>query len=742
MHFNFKKLIMVLLILMSITAEAQQCRLKLVDKINNEPVAYANLLVTSFNGKEVAGYVSDLNGNVYFSVDEKSIIKITYVGFQTVVDTISPGEQKKIFLESISYNVNEVVVTGQIVASRQDKSIYKIKVLNSKEINQRAATNIKEMLSTELNIRISHDNALGSSLKMQGLGGEHIKFLIDGVPVIGREAGNIDLDQLNLQNIDHVEVINGPMSVIYGSNALAGVINIITKEPDRLLFTSNIDAYFESVGVYNLNAGVSSSVKKHSFSLNAGRNFFAGYGGSGTGRWKQWMPKEQYTADLTYKYKWKSGFIKPAITYFNQELRDKGNLLPPYYETAFDKYYYTKRLVYRSDMRIEFNQASRLNGTIAYSTYDKIKNTFLNNLSVLDKTLVPGQQDTSRFNNLMLRVGLSHGRTDSKLSFVTGLDLNNEKGVGKRIKDKEQSIGDYAAYFSMNYFPVSTLNIQPGLRFIYNTKFAAPLIYSLNLKWDINESLIIRGSLASGFRAPSLKELYLEFVDINHDIHGNEDLRAETSNNANLFVQFNSSQGKIYEWGIEMNTFYNNIKDNIQLIPKSTNTSLYTYVNVNRFITKGIEINFNNRIYPNLTVKFGYTITGQDIESDGYSSTGTEFYNDFSATFNYNWRKYDINFSAYYKYNGRYPQLVYTGGEDETALSWLAPYNTLDINANKWFWKRRVNLQVGGKNLFNNIDIPITGGGSGGGIHSGGGDSQAFSWGRTFFVRFQLRFNK
>jgi len=80
------------------------------------------------------------------------------------------------------------------------------------------------MLSTELNIRTTHDGALGSSLTMQGLGGEHIKILVDGVPVIGRENGNIDLDQINLQNVDHIEVINGPMSVVYGSNALAGVI--------------------------------------------------------------------------------------------------------------------------------------------------------------------------------------------------------------------------------------------------------------------------------------------------------------------------------------------------------------------------------------------------------------------------------------------------------------------------------------------------------------------------------------
>ena len=70
----------------------------------------------------------------------------------------------------------------------------------------------------------------------------------------------------------------------------------------------------------------------------------------------------------------------------------------------------------------------------------------------------------------------------------------------------------------------------------------------------------------------------------------------------------------------------------------------------------------------------------------------------------------------------------------------MESYNTLDINIGKWFWKRRINFQVGGKNLFNNTNIDVSGG-SQGGIHTGGG-SVPVNWGRTFFVRLQFRFNK
>ena len=185
-----------LLLFVQILSSAQQSTVAVYNDINNDPVAFANIVFTPFNNNTIiSGYVTDINGKVDIVVEESCLIKLSYVGFQDYTDTIHAGENKNIYLSSISYNMDEVVVTGQYSESRQDKSIYKVQVINSKEIQHRGAVNLKEMLSTELNIRTSQDNALGSSLKMQGLGGEHVKFLIDGVPVIGRENGNIDLDQ-------------------------------------------------------------------------------------------------------------------------------------------------------------------------------------------------------------------------------------------------------------------------------------------------------------------------------------------------------------------------------------------------------------------------------------------------------------------------------------------------------------------------------------------------------------------
>lgn len=741
MNLILKKLFLGFLLIMSFVGISQETHLQLLDEINNEPIAFANILVNSLSDKRASGYVSNEDGLVIVNISEKSVIHITYIGYQNITDTIVPGERKKIYLKSISYNVNEVVVTGQYVASRQDKSIYKVSVLNSKEIENRAAVNIKEMLSTELNIRTTH-GVLGSALTMQGLGGEHIKFLIDGVPIIGREAGNIDLDQINLQNIDHIEVINGPMSVVYGSNALAGVINIITKSPDRLLFSSNLSTYFESVGVYNVSAGISSTMKRNSISFTASRNFFDGFNPVDAGRWQQWKPKEQWNFSSDYKYTWNRAYLKLGVSYFNQELIDKGPLLPPYHEIAFDKYFFTTRLVLRSDFKYEFSERARVNAIASYSKYSKVKNTYLKDLTTLEMNLVPSQQDTTLFDNIMFRSDYSFGTESSIIKFQAGVDLDHEIGTGKRIKDNLQEIGSYAAFISMNYSPIKVINIQPGVRFIYNTKYSAPVIYSFNVKYDINERLIFRASLASGFRAPSLKELYLEFVDVNHDIHGNEDLKAETSVNTNMLLQFNSKAGRYYVWGLELNLFNNNIKDNIQLLPQTGNTNLYNYINVNRFISRGVEFSFNNNIYPWLTLKFGVAYTGRKMDFTGSNPTDFEYYTDFNASGNYWLKKFDINLSVYYKYNGEYPQLYFVGVDEEPVLRTMDSYHTLDINLSKWFYKRRINIQCGAKNLFDNTNIDISGS-EVGGVHTGAsGSSVATNWGRSFFIKLQFRFNK
>lgn len=721
---------------------SQKPGIQINDSRNGEPIAFAHVLFEGLNSKKQITGITDIKGYTVNPVTEISLVTTTYIGYQTFTDTIWPGASLKIKLRSLTYNMDEVVVTGQYTPQPVDKSIFRVRVIGASQIDQRASNNLNELMAGELNIRSMNDGVLGSRITLQGLGGEHIKFLIDGVPVIGRMNGNIDLGQLNLYNVEHIEVIEGPMSVIYGSNALAGVINIITKEPRYTTIDANAEGYYESVGVYNTNANVSLRKKHWSGSVAGARNFFEGFSSVDTSRSKRWKPKRQFNNDLSLQYAKNSLKARLTTSYFDELLIDKGNLLQPYFENAFDNHFHTRRFTGKIDMSSKVAKDRFLNVLGSYAYYNRVKNTYFNDLTTLEKklTLNPSEQDTSTFGQYLLRAEFSKSTDASPFNYQLGIDLNLETGFGKRILDQRQQLGDYAAFLSVKINPAPRLMLQPGLRYSYNTKYKAPLVYSLNLKYDLAEEVSFRASYAKGFRAPSLKELYLEFVDVNHNVRGNENLEAENSQNINLALHYRHEK-TTYDYGAELNLFYNNISNSISLASLDPESSLYTYVNVDKMITQGYEVNFNNRIYPWLEIKLGLVQTGRKQVFSDSLDNAMIYSTDVISNINYLWRKTDMRFSVYYKYNGDYPE-VFIGDNNQIFRTIMQGYHTMDATISRAIWRNQLNLQAGIKNLFNNTNINIKGDTGGGGIHSGGTGSSPVGWGRTFFVKLAFSFKK
>jgi len=564
--FRFIALFSLILLLADFHGYGQQAVVKVMDGKTGQPVPYAHVCFEPLDGGEKVHSITSDDGSAPNLAVSRAVIAISYVGFETFYDTVNPGETTIIELKPKIQDMNEVVVTAQYTPQRVDKSIYKVRVINSRQIEQKAANNLTDLLSSELNIRISQDGALGTSMSLQGLSGEHIKFLVDGVPVIGRMNGNIDISQLNLYNVDHIEVIEGPMSVVYGSNALAGVINIITKENKNTKLSSYAKGYVESVGVYNFDLGASYKQKDHVFSFSGGRNFFDGYSDNDSLRSVRWKPKRQYFFDGYYLYAKPKLKFKISSSWFDEKLYSQGNLMPPYYETAFDTYFITSRSTSKIELNQKINEFRFINIQGSYAYYARKKETYFKNLTTLSETPAsnPEDFDTTRFHNALLRGTFSKSNPDSRFNYQLGFDFNMELGTGKRITDEKQQIGDYAAFLSVQYDPAKWVTIQPGLRYIYNTKYQAPLVYSINLKFAFLENYSIRASYSRGFRAPSLKELYLFFVDVNHNVQGNPDLESENSHNVNFSFQYNRETDKSFV-GTELSFFYNNINNIINI---------------------------------------------------------------------------------------------------------------------------------------------------------------------------------
>ena len=733
-----KFLIVAIALLANTFVFGQQVILHVVDQKTGEPIAFAHVCFESVKTGEQSHDVTNDSGQVENICTEKCIIAISYVGYETLYDTVFANKAATLYLKPTILNIDEVVVTAQYTPLKADKSIYKVKVIGAKQIEQKGANNLSELFQDDLGIRVSQDGALGSSMSIRGLSGEHVKFLIDGVPVIGRMNGNIDLAQMNLNNVDHIEIIEGPMSVVYGSNALAGVVNIITKENKNSRFQADAETYVESVGVTNLFGSASFKKGNNIFSLSAGRNFFNGYSESDTTRALQWKPKRQMNLDGYYIYDHEKYKIKFSSQYFNEKLWDKGEVIEPHF--ALDNYFYTNRFTNKLEYNNQIGKHRYFTLVGAYSMYNRIKNTLWKNLATLDENLTDneGDNDTTKFSTITTRAVMSKSTDESKLNYQFGLDVSIEDGTGKRITGGAQKIGDYAAFLSLKYEPISSIAIQPGIRLIYNTNYKAPLVYSLNLKYNPFEHTHFRASYSRGFRAPSLKELYLFFVDINHNIKGNENLKAEDSHNVNFSMGFNK-ETNMRMFGADVDLFFNKINNIITLAQVSND--LYTYINIDNYVSKGFQLSTNYQVYPWLKLKAGLAETGRKnvIEEQESVDTKNFFYStDVNGSVTYSLIKYNTDFSVFYKYTGEMPQ-YFVDGDGSLVEGYIRDYHTMDISIIKNFFNRKLQTSVGVKNLFDNKSIPSVG--SGGGAHSGG-NSSLIGWGRSYFIKIAYSFRK
>ncbi len=721
----------------------EMARINLVDKITGKPLQYANLCFENKSMKHQTFQISDENGKASEAINGKTVLAVSMIGYKTFLDTLYNGGNYTFKLEPSVFGMDEVVVTAQNKPRLVDNSIYNVNVISSLDMKEKAANNLSELLSTQLNFRISQDAVLGSGLTLNGLGGEHVKILIDGVPVIGRMNGNLDMSQLILNNADHVEIIDGPMSVQYGSNAMGGAINIITRENTRNSLIAGLNTYYETVGVYNADGSFSMNKDKHAFGFDGGRNFFQGYPRLEGIRTSLFKPKEQYYGSGYYVYHSNHTRIKADARYFRETLLYKGSpiLAGHNYGLATDSYFYTNRFSANLFFKQDLGVNSRINIISSLENYSRIKNTWLNDLVDLHKMLSPDSslQDTSTFRDYLSRGEWYYDNGRNLFNIAAGYDIAIETGTGKRILDNKQVIGNYAAFATLNLSPVKKLEFQGGIRLIYNTKYDAPIASSLNLKYAPSKKLNFRGSYARGFRAPSLKELYLEFQDINHNILPSPDLKAENSNNINVSGNYKFDFGKNF-FDIEMKGFYNQIENSIQLTLIDQATNQYGYINVDGYTTGGTTVQLKYRLHPRFEVSLGesainhyYYFTGENgrVEDNAMNY-------EFTANMKYDLFRSDLILSVFYKFTGKYP--ILSGTENDLHFGFVSDYNMMDITLNKSFFNKQFTLSTGVKNLFNVVSVYSEGGS--GGVHSGGSDSSSIAWGRSFFLKLAYNFTK
>jgi outer membrane receptor for ferrienterochelin and colicins len=735
------KAILLSFILIGFSSFSQNLQISVKDEITKEALSGATIKLMSLppNTTNVVNSKCSEAGTFSINTIFPICIKIINIGYETILDTLTSSTVKTYSMKSTSTQLNAVSITADYTQAKAKQSVHDIKIIDKKTIEQKGANNLRELLMTELSSSISQDNILGTGISQQGLSGENIKILIDGVPVIGRLNGNIDLSQINLNNVERVEIIEGPLSVLYGSNALGGVVNIITKQNQNETIQGSINSYYEHIGQYNIDASIGAKYKNNIIQVNGGRYFFDGFSAPDTTRFKQWKPKEQYFADASYLYNSTKFIYRLKGEYYDELITDRGTPRAPYGINAFDNTYRTNRYNISSDALFKFKKDKSLQIKGAYNYFKRQSNNYFKDLTNLESVMTSADnQDTSIFTNIMARGIYSFYAKDKKLTYQMGIDINYETGKGRRIFNNNQNIGDYAYFASMEYKPTSNLIFKPAVRLAYNSKYRAPIVPSLNIKYKPLANLTFRASYARGFRAPSLKELYFFFVDINHNIRGNADLKAETSHNFQFSYDYVKQVKKDHVLNLEGTVYYNDVKNMIRLA--SQTGTLFTYVNIANNKTTGANVELSYT-YKNLRLKGGFQVNamysdfGNGVKTNGFETTPV-------ATFDasYTWKKTGLNFAVFYKYTGKQPG-VFVSSTDELKTFYFRSYHLLDMSISRNLYKDVIRLTIGGKNLCNVRNITATGDFIQNGTHSSATNSQPVGWGASFYTALHINFN-
>jgi outer membrane receptor for ferrienterochelin and colicins len=165
--------------------------------------------------------------------------KLRYIGFVAVVFTHTASAQMK--TDSLSKVLDEVVVTATRTENKVSNVPLPIQVISAKSIQFSGSQKLIDILQMQTGLVIANNplgtalqgypNPFGDGIQMQGLDPAYTLILVNGEPLIGRNAGIINLGRIAVGNIKQIEIIRGPATCLYGSDALAGVINIITEDP-------------------------------------------------------------------------------------------------------------------------------------------------------------------------------------------------------------------------------------------------------------------------------------------------------------------------------------------------------------------------------------------------------------------------------------------------------------------------------------------------------------------------------
>jgi len=681
--------------------------------------------------------------------------------------------------------LGEVIITGESNVMSLSKKLFTVNTIKRKDIENVAGNTLADVLFNNLNISINPDASNGkSTVSLFGLDGQYVKILIDGIPIVSDNGvgNNIDITQINLDDVERVEIVEGSMGVLYGDNAVAGVINIITKrglkdngwELQLALQEESVGNEFEffDKGRHIQNFKATNQVNdKLSYSIGASRNDFAGFYNTYKGpnyvniqdgavvndglRGTEWNPKEQITTSVNVDLDLGKHNLFYKLQYFNEDLNIYNRSVNGRYEdgrlnpTALDKNYNTNRWVSNLNASGSLIGDTKYNVSLSYQNQKRNYKEYVYN--ILDQKTESVQTDAvSQSSNIWYsKAFVNNIITNSEIfNFQLGYEFTNQTGfdaiaTGNYSNDVVKNTITNYELFSITEFNVNKkLSLNPGARFTHSSQFNNHLIWSLSSTYDFTEKLKLKAVVGSAYRAPNFEELFFYFVDSNHNVRGNPNLQPEDG--LSIFVNLKDSYkiNKNAYLKTGFNTFYIDLNDAIASVTSEDDDGrvLFTQDNIDYSKRLGFTLD-NNFIYKNWNIGLGATYLGT-TNAINKSLNNTSDYLwalNLQTSINYQIEKWNTNISSQLKYNGK-TQGVFNDTNGELFIGETDAYTWLNLSI-KTNITPKLSTTLGVRNLLDVVDINT---GISAGAHSAStSTSRLIGNGRSFFLKlaYNLNFN-
>lgn len=654
----------------------------------------------------------------------------------------------------LQQNLPKVTITATRNARPLDNLPLPVSIIPQEQIRGAGSLRLNDVLAEQTGLAIVSDH--GTGLQMQGFNPEYTLILLDGEPLIGRTAGTLELSRIAVGNIEKIEIVKGPSSSLYGSEALAGVVNIITKKPQNQGI-ADLSLRYGANRTADLGFNYDVLGKKIGLSLFANRYQSAGYDLDPTTPVMTVDPFSNHT--LQSRMTWKTGkksqlslsgrwfgegqdqfvVLNTAAADPSPAVRGEGkvqdwNLLPIW------NWYPHKKL------SLQFRNYYSQYGTESELRYDN------------------GElYDQSFFKQRFIRPeGVATYQFLSNHTLTTGVGQVYEQVAAIRYEDVEsfQTTYGFAQY---EWLPQGKIGLTTGLRYDRHSVYGAQVSPKLGLQWNFNPTFRLNASVGRGFKSPDFRQLYLNFTNTvaGYTVLGAAELRSGLSRlqeqgqildlfmDAATFGEIRPESSTAYNLGwrwmpvtqvkFSGNLFYNAVKDLIQtqaVARKTNGQSVFSYFNINQVFTRGLEADVSWQLKSWLSLNVGYQyLEAKDRAVLQRFERGEVFRRD-PATLNtervprsdygglFNRSRHMANLRLFFNheasgYSGSL-RLIYRGpygfadrnanGVLDAANEYVNGYSLLNLAAAKTLLQQQLRLQLGLDNALNYRDpdfIPV-----------------------------------